>query len=68
MSRVRYTPPTRYTPDELRAALIADLESDLEFSRRNDPSTSEWVAYQNEIVADLARLQAGEPDARLTPG
>jgi hypothetical protein len=65
MPGLKYTPPVRYTPEELRAALIADLESDLEFSRRTDPPTSEWVAYQDRISTDLANLRAGGKDARL---
>jgi len=60
-----YQPPKRHTPEELRAALIADLEADLAFSKTNDPDTAEWVEYQAKIEADLANLRAGGADDRL---
>jgi len=60
-----YVPVTKHTPEQLREALIADLDSDLAFSLRSDPPTPEWVVYQTTIRADLERLRAGEADARL---
>lgn len=65
MSRLKYTPPKHYTQEELRAALIADLEADLRFSLDNDPATPEWATYQAQIRADLTNLQAGGKDPRL---
>lgn len=60
-----YQPPKRYTPEELRAALIADLEADLAFSETNDPPTEAWQRYQAKIREDLVNLRAGGPDDRL---
>ena len=60
-----YTPRRHYTPDELREALILDLEADLSHSERVDPPTPEWLAYRAKIRSDLASLRAGNSDPRL---
>lgn len=61
----RYVPRKQHTPEELREALVLDLESDLAFSHNNDPTTPEWCAYQNRITQDLINLRAGGKDDRL---
>ena len=56
---MRYTPRKHYTPEELREALILDLEADLAYSKTNDQDTPEWVAYQAKITEELINLRAG---------
>lgn len=60
-----YQRPHKYTPEELREALLADLRSDLAFSEANDPDTDQWIAYRATLTADIANLDAGGRDARL---
>lgn len=48
--------PPKYTEDELRDALIADLEADLRFVLENNP---EWVAYIETLEKKLERLRRG---------
>jgi len=62
-----YRPPHRYTEEELRVALLADLENDLAFSIRTDPDAEEWVTYRAKLRADIANLKTGGPDPRLEP-
>ena len=60
-----YRSPHKHTRRELREALIADLEIDLQFSRKNDQDTEEWVAYRKRVETDLDNLRAGGLDPRL---
>lgn len=53
-----YIPRKIHTPEELHQALILDLEADLAFSLREDPDTSEWIAYREQIQKELDRLRS----------
>lgn len=66
--RRRPLPPrVHYTPEELRAALLDDCERDLASSLENDPPIPEWLAYREELGAQIANLKAGGEDDLLKP-
>ena len=57
------SPACKYTPEELKAELIADLEVDLRCAEEKaaEGAEGEWAAYVEKLRGELAELREVTP-------